>query len=330
MTKDEYLLQRVALRKWASPDSAGTASLSWRQSVEIARAINPNTPAFTLEFGSELVTTTVSGERFIKHIPIISTDEVDGVSVESNSTTLGYTPKTRYNVGLHLSTGITVGAAPTNKMIGKFRVPCGIVLITAGADTGKTPMAHALAGACGSDYSRIAYGEPLAGYYANEADGAAALAASMFNYTDIVFDSVKDLLALASGGAMKSGISRGALPFLSRLGSMAAGMGCTLYVPLNPSSGDDEVVQLLYEATKSNATCSITSSSSNSWSYVTRQGEGLQRQSGNFNVSYDKEGSMQIDRFTGSTDDAVSTERGGATISTNLFDRAVRRSVMTK
>lgn len=177
---------------------------------------------------------------------------------------------------------------------------------------------------------RVPYGEPLAGYHCNESDGAADLAAAMFNYTDIVFDSVKDLLALASGGSMKSGISRGSLPILSRLGAMAAGMGCTLYVPLNPSSGEDEVVKLLNEAAKSNATCSITSTSSNSWSYVTRQGEGLQRQTGNFEVSYDKEGSMQLGRVSSNTVESVVPEHSGATISTNLFDRAVRRSVMTK
>lgn len=156
MTKDEYLQHRVALRKWASPDSAGAASQAWRQSIAAAKAINANTPAFTLEFGDERVTTTASGDRFIKHVPLISTsnDADESVAVLVNSATLGYTPKTRYYQGLHLSTGIAIGAAPTNKMIGKFRVPCGIVLITAGGDTGKTPMAHALAGACDANLSR--------------------------------------------------------------------------------------------------------------------------------------------------------------------------------
>jgi len=167
-------------------------------------------------------------------------------------------------------------------------------LIVAGGGAGKTPMAHALAGAGGVEYEVVRYGEPLAGYISDERIGAITLANALFHHADVVVDSVKDLLALAGGGAMKAGISRGALPTLSRWGAIAAQLGATIYVPINPSSADDEVVELLVEAAKSNATCTIYADGENSWRYLSRRGEGLRRDSGSFKVRYNADGVMTI------------------------------------
>lgn len=278
MNLNQYTKQRDDVASWATPERAGQARLAWMDAITDRKLVDPNTPAVTIDFGRATHTINVSGAQ---HEVEVNTDpEIGRMS--------------KVAAGVHVATAVPLGAAPTNKMIGSMRIPCGVCLIVAGGDAGKTPLAHAIAGADGRDYEVVRYGEPLAGYLADERLGAISLASALFNSADVVLDSVKDVLALASGGAMKAGISRGALPLLSRWGSIAAAMGSTLYIPLNPSSADDEVIALLVEAAKSNATMAIFAESANSWKFVARRGEGLRRDAGEFKTRFTGDGLMEI------------------------------------
>jgi hypothetical protein len=186
-----------------------------------------------------------------------------------------------------------VGSAPLNKVVNGFEVPCGVCLIIAGGGAGKTPLAWGLAAAGRDDNEPFAVcriGEPLAGYVSDDGDAASLIIESMLMSSDVVVDSIKDLLSSAKGAAMKSGLSRDALSVLSSWSELACAMGSTLYVPVNPSTPDQEVLDMLAEAARSNATCTIISSGKDSWEYFSRTGEGLNRRNGKFGVRYDAEG----------------------------------------
>lgn len=186
-----------------------------------------------------------------------------------------------------------VGSAPLNKVVGGVDIPCGVCLIIAGGGAGKTPLAWGLAAAGRDDDTPFAVcriGEPLAGYVSDDADAAALIVEAMMLSSDVVVDSIKDLLSSAKGAAMKSGLSRDALSVLSSWSELACAMGTTLYVPVNPSTPDQEVLDMLAEAARSNATCTIVSTGKDSWEYFSRTGEGLNRRNGKFGVRYDGEG----------------------------------------
>lgn len=185
------------------------------------------------------------------------------------------------------------GAAPLNKVVSGLNIPCGVCLILAGGGQGKTPLAHALASHGVKTYSTIRVGEPLAGYTSDPLVAASGLAAALLQSSDIVLDSIKDLLS-GGGSAMKSGLSRDALVVISSWASLACEVGSTIYVPVNPSTPDAEVLELLAEISRSNATSTIVTAGQNRWAYSARTGEGLPRASGSFNVEFDDKGFAKV------------------------------------
>lgn len=195
--------------------------------------------------------------------------------------------------GVHPSfKDFTLGAAPANKRVGNVIIPCGVCAIIAGAGEGKTPLAHALAAFGVADYSVVRVGEPLAGYTDNQADAAYGLAEAVVSSSNIVLDSVKDLLA-SGGNLMKSGISRDLLTSLSSWSTTGCEAGATIFVPINPSVDDAEVIQMILSSSKSNATMAIVKAGSR-WEYWARQGEGLARNHGFIDLSFDVNGTPSI------------------------------------
>lgn len=310
MNRSEYIASRAVLADWASPDASGRARASWTNACIAIAKEDPKAPAFTIDFGRSTCTVCVDGT----------------IAKQENTDTTEQLA--RLPIGVHIDTGIPVGAAPTNKMAGNFRFPTGGMFVIAGGDAGKTPAVHAFAGMGDTDYEIVRFGEPLAGYLSDERAGAIALATAMFRSPHVIVDSIKDLLAMAAGGAMKSGLSRGALPMMSRWGAVAASMGCTLYVPVNPSSDDDDVFKLLVEATRSNATSLVFSAGPDRWEYVNRRGEGLQREKGHIETHYTSDGVLEIRSSSVETvkSDSMYMPESVKLSSKDLND-AIRRSV---
>lgn len=179
-----------------------------------------------------------------------------------------------------------LGAAHGNKLIGKVIIPCGVCLILGQGGVGKTPLAHAMAAHGSSSYGVVRAGEPLSGYGATELDTAYDIAKGLVSSSNVVIDSIKDVLSSGEGGAMKSGLSRRALTQLSVWAAQACDLGTTLYVPVNPSTPDPEVTALLVEAARSNATSVVVHEQGQSWQYYGRMGEGLNRTSAKFILDY--------------------------------------------
>lgn len=284
MKIEEYNAERRKIVAWSRPDAAGKARAMWRAALSV---LPKETPVFTVDFGRVMTTLTAGG------VPIDEINRYISIEADDDEVVVDDT-KVKHSLGVHIDSGLPAGCAPTNKMVGSFRIPCGVVLLVAGGGLGKTPIAHALAGAGGADYEVLRFGEPLSGYICDEQTASRELAGLMNGYSDIVLDSVKDVLALAKGGAMKSGLSRGALPLLSRWGSIAASIGCTLYIPVNPSTDDEEVSAMLIEAAKSNSTSVVYASSPTLWHYESRCGEGMRREKGDIVVSYNADGEVQL------------------------------------
>lgn len=186
-----------------------------------------------------------------------------------------------------------VGSAPLNKRLNGLLIPCGVCLIVGGGGVGKTPLAWSLAASSerrDHEFEVVRIGEPLAGYASSDRESAIAILKAMHSSSDVVVDSIKDLLSSARGAAMKSGLSRDALSVLSAWSAAACATGTTLYIPVNPSTDDPEVMAMLSEAARSNATSAIVSKGKNRWEYFARTGEGLPRVNGEFNVSFGEDG----------------------------------------
>jgi hypothetical protein len=317
----------VALNEAASPAFAGKAVAHFAQKYDEfvaergAAAVLLNFP-----FGSSNVLINASGNRLHYPTKVKGSDDSDYSSrVAAYKEALS---RTGWSAGFEPA--VVSGAAPTNKMIGDVRIPAGLCLLVGGAAAGKTPLAHALAGFGDRDYHVVRYGEPLSGYITNEDDAAFHVAKALLSKHDVVLDSVKDVLSLMGGAAMKSGLSREVLPLFSRWATIAADIGVTLYVPVNPSSPDDEVISLLVEATKSNATMTIYSDGGDKWSFVARRGEGLQRESGALTARYLPDGTVEIRNGATSalsTKEYSSTSFTGEDISDAAFSASLRRSV---
>lgn len=225
------------------------------------------------------------------------------------------------------------GSAPGNKKIGKILVPCGVCAIVAGGGRGKTPLAHTMAAQGVDHYSVVRVGEPLAGYASsNSAESIAySIAVAMLDSADIVLDSVKDLLS-SGGSLMKSGLSRDALTALSSWGTAACDAGCTIYIPVNPSTPDAEVNELLIEAGKSNATMLVTPSQNvENWDYFNRKGEGLPRSSGKFKMKFAQNGLAVVSDGTHNSEKVVTdtevTQTVMAALSRTAFSSAARRAL---
>lgn len=228
----------------------------------------------------------------------------------------------------HFSSGLR-GAAPANKKIGDVTIPCGVCLIVAGGGAGKSPLAHALASHGVTNYSVVRAGEPLSGYSSSSESIAFSLAKAVLDSSDVVLDSIKDLLS-GGGSAMKSGLSRDALISISGWAALAAEAGCTIYVPVNPSTPDKDVLELLVEAAKSNATMAISAMSPERWAFSARQGESLQRVQGSLNMRFLSNGtaSVNFEASVSESSDASHVTRHITTIlSYEALNAAQRRSM---
>jgi hypothetical protein len=160
--------------------------------------------------------------------------------------------------GLHPDNrSYVTGSAPANKEIDGHTFPTGTYFIIAGPGVGKTPLAHALASYGRDKYGVVRLGEPLAGYANTEVEAAEAIASGMVLSSDLVVDSIKDLMS-SGNNLMKSGISREVLTTVSSWSALACETGTAIYLPINPSTDDQEVVEMITNAAQSNATVAIT------------------------------------------------------------------------
>jgi len=219
------------------------------------------------------------------------------------------------------------GAAWANKSFGKLIIPAGVCLIVGGGGVGKTPLAHALAGHEVDTYSVVRIGEPLSGYTSSNQKSAESFAQALYANSDVVLDSIKDLLSSGSGAAMKSGISRDALSGLSAWSSLACDLGVTVYVPVNPSTKDPEVIELLAEAARSNATMTIVHDQGPKWNFWSRQGEGLDRNTGTLLLTF-RDGVARVS-VDGQAVTQVSEQAAGLAISSRVsdWDSVTRRAL---
>lgn len=232
--------------------------------------------------------------------------------------------------------GLEAGATYGTKRLDKLVIPSGLCLIIGAGGVGKTPLAHALASHDRDQYGVVRAGEPLAGYSTDPFTIAASLGSAMCASDAVVLDSIKDLLS-AGGAAMKSGISRSALTDMTAWSILANCLGTTLYVPLNPSSKDAEVVALMAEAAKSNATSTIVYKSGDNkrshWEYFVRQGEGLPRTAGELIMTSTGEGAPADVRVGGAPTTSIEGREGTLRVDTvidrSMFAGAVNRSILS-
>lgn len=239
--------------------------------------------------------------------PEVVRDQKGNLTVESARALAAY-DAARARSGWHPDLRVQpLGSAPAAFSLGGVAGPAGVIAIVGGAGTGKTPLSHAIAGSEGAEYSLVAYGEPLAGYATDLTSASRALGAALLAGDSVVFDSIKDLLSLASGGAMKSGLARGVFPILTHLSVVAADAGVAVFVPVNPSSPDEAVLDLLTEAVASNTTGLIVATKSEGWRYLFRRGEGLDRADGTIRTSRAPDDSMVIEAVVPSRASATRT-----------------------
>jgi len=232
-------------------------------------------------------------------------------------------------VDLAYSMGI-VGSVPLNKTVSNVAIPCGVCLIVGGGGVGKTPLAWGLASAGRTEDDAFAVcriGEPIAGYISNDKDAAARILLSMYHSSDVVVDSIKDLLSSSKGAAMKSGLSRDALSVMSAWSELACAMGTTLYVPVNPSVPDDEVLELLAEAARSNATCTIMAKDTDTWEFFSRTGEGMPRSRGTFSTTYTSTGWIEIRSSSVEPAKANGNQSVTVKVDPNVWNDAMRRAI---
>lgn len=239
--------------------------------VEEFCASNPGEFAATIKFGRGVGQSNTLGAEYVA-----SAEDREGLEVEGANSAAEF-PRVAHSVVLNPGLIASVkGAAYGNKRIGNLTIPCGVCLIVGPGGAGKTPLAHRLAAYGVDEYAAVRIGEPLSGYSQSEQATAVAIATAMVAHSDVVIDSIKDLLASGSN-LMKSGLSRSVLTTISDWSAMANDLGCTLYIPVNPSSDDPEVYSLLVEAAKSNATTTIYHVGGDAWVMSSRTGEGLPR-----------------------------------------------------
>jgi len=226
-----------------------------------------------------------------------------------------------------ITEGSLAGSAPGNKRYGNLIIPCGVCLLIGGGGVGKTPLAHELAGFGVEEYGVVRVGEPLAGYTASEYAAATELGMSVAESSDVVLDSIKDVLSGGGGGLMKSGLSRAALNMISAWSMLACDLGVTIYIPVNPSTKDEEVKELLAEAARSNATMAIIHNQGDDWEYFARMGEGLNRKHGTFTMRW-KNDEPHLS-FSGHSVEEVSERSAALSISSRVrdWDAIVRRSM---
>lgn len=317
---------RAALALLADPKREGVLFDEFTTDLASHKA---DEPVLFIGFGRRYVGIGADGNQFLKKV----TKREASDDQEAEYTYEEVVADSRgWKVGPRIA-----GSAATNKTVLGVRIPAGVCLIIGGASTAKTPFAHAIAAAGGRDYAVVRYGEPLAGYCLDPEEMAVKLGAALISQRDIVLDSVKDILAFASGGAMTSGISRGSFPILSDLSALAAERGCTIYVPFNPSNTDEKTVNALIEAAKSNVTTTIvgergSSESESKWSVFARRGEGLLREKGSL-VGRFEQNELTMTIFSASGKKEVSSGVVERSVSTNArlhdveLDAVLRKSL---
>jgi len=233
------------------------------------------------------------------------------------------------------------GSLPGNKVIGNLVVPTGTCLLIAGGDAGKSPLARALAGTNTKDgtFGTVRIGEPFVGYENDPALVARELARALYSCTDVVVDSIKDMVSSGKGALMSSGISRTTFTEISIWSKIAASVGSTMYIPLNASFKNNEIDDLVREASKSNASMIVYPKSGNEWEFLARTGEGLMRRKGVIEMDYD---TMQVsirqtsDDFAYTGDSIVTASklfdssdvRVDIEVNVDLKDAAVRRAIL--
>lgn len=254
---------------------AAHADLSRKTAVrQIMEDGLPSGPILTVRFGRGIATLDERGEAMSRRDQLsktkIAPEESDADSAHEAR------PVHQFTIVEALKHPVK-GSAPGNKRFGRVTIPCGVCLIIGPGGVGKTPLAHALAAAGTEVYGVVDAGEPLSGYSASADEYAARLAQAMLRESSVVVDSIKDILS-SGKNPMKSGLSREGLLAVSEWSALACDLGTTLFVPLNPSSNDPEVYDMVVEAASSNATSMIVwHASKRKWELSYRTGEGLPR-----------------------------------------------------
>lgn len=189
------------------------------------------------------------------------------------------------------------GSLPVSKVVHGFSIPSSVILVTGKGNVGKTPFAHGLADLIAGDdadgFGLLRYGEPFVGYLKTEEQAGNDLARYMAVHRSIVIDSVKDLLTDMSGQAMESGLARRSVSMLSRLAMVASEIGCSVIIPVNPSSSKDTIGDLIAEIARSNVGMAAINSSG-TWKLISREGEGRLRVEGQASITY-KDGVPAVD-----------------------------------
>lgn len=237
--------------------------------------------AFVVSYGRASVTMTGDGEVFKTDKK--KTNAKDG-SHEAIEETGVEAATLRFNIHPSLR-DVVQGASPLNKVIKQnghtVPIPCGVCVLVGATGSGKTPLAHLLAQSGVEQYAVVRAGEPFTGYDTAQGAIAESIGRGVFAASDVVVDSIKDLLAM-SGNTMKGGVSRSALVDLSAWSILGATLGTTFYVPLNPSSSDEESMKLMASIAQSNTSMTFLHAAGEDWSFQARTGEGLPRLQGGF------------------------------------------------
>lgn len=199
------------------------------------------------------------------------------------------------------------GALPVTKVVNGMPIPASVILVTGRGNVGKTPFAHALASiVCEGDqdgFGLLRYGEPFAGYLKTERQAGHELAYLVATHRAVVIDSIKDLLTDMSGQAMESGLARRSISMLSRMAMVASEIGCSIVIPLNPSSSKETIGDLIAEIARSNVGMAAINGSGK-WQLISREGEGRLRIEGNADLSF-KDGLPSLTlRFSGAAHDS--------------------------
>lgn len=271
-TKSDYEVRMGQILAFAT-----MAGAQRQRAKEALKAIGAK-PAFSLAFGPKIAVVSGDGSLSKFVLDLDANDPDYAAQAAQMSLDMEDSSKVSF-VNPVLSANLVPGSTGLNKMIDDFPVYCGVCVIVAGSGAGKTPLAHALAGAGTEEYATVRIGEPFASYTSNNAMAAASMATAGVASADVVVDSIKDLLGAGGGGTAKGGVSRVALSMLSHWSALGAALGCTFYIPLNPSTGDDETTKLLVEAAKSSATTTVYLENG-VWKYSARPGEGMERMNG--------------------------------------------------
>lgn len=241
--------------------------------MEITRGL-ADEHAFSVPFGKGIGRVRGNGSL----LDVAAKSGVEGPIAEMEYST------DRFWVNPKISSLCIPGSVPLNKTVDGMPVPCGVCVIIGASGVGKTVLAHRLASSGVDNYGVVRSGEPFAGYSVSHSVIAEHIGVATAHYSDVVVDSIKDLLAIG-GAAMKGGVSRTALLELSAWSILGATLGTTFYVPLNPSNSDSEMIKLMTEVAISSSTMVMTPRGDGAeWNYIVRTGEGMPRHNGYFKL----------------------------------------------